>query len=415
MPLYAYKGISNAGKTVTGVKDAESPKMLRQLMRRDGVVVTDVSVSKGGKKTPEQAGAGLNKEVDLGSLLSGVKRKDIVAFTRQLATLLRSGIPLAEALTALFDQTENVRFKSILQEVKTAVNEGSSLGDAMAKHPKAFDDLYVSMCRAGEVSGNLDAVLERLSDFLEAGQALRSKVQGAMVYPLIMVLVGGVIMVILMTAVIPNIVTIFEQQDQALPWNTELLIWGSSVLGGYWYLWLVLTVAGIWLFVNWKKSEAGQPAWHGFVLKLPLFGPLIRKIAVARFARTLGTMLASGVAMLRALDVSKETLGNVILAKVVDDAREAISQGESLAVTLKRSGHFPAVMTHMIAVGERSGKLEEMLTRVADAFDRESENALNQMTKVLEPLMLVGMGLTVAFVVFSILQPIIEMSRQGMG
>lgn len=387
MPLYAYKGVGADGRTINGVQDAESPKSLRAVLRKDGVVVTDVAESKGRKKAGA-SGTGLNKEVSFGDLFGGVKRAEVASFTRQVATLLKAGIPLAETLAAVFDQVDNVRFKDKIGQIKTEVNEGSSFADALFKHPKVFDDLFCSMTRAGEVSGNLDEVLSRLADFMEAGQELRSKVQGAMVYPVIMLLVGAGIMIILMVAVIPNITTIFEQNEQALPWNTELLIWTSHVIGAYWFIWIPALVGGIYLFVAWARSDNGKPVWHQFLLKLPLFGPLVRQVAVSRFARTLGTMLASGVPVLRAIEISKATLGNVILIRVVEDAKESIAQGESIAATLRKSGEFPPMMTHMIAVGERAGQLENMLFRVADTFDREVEHKLDKLTSTLEPLML---------------------------
>ncbi len=416
MPLYAYKGLGADGRTVNGVQNAESPKALRALLRKDGVVVTDCNESKGGKKSAS-AGKGLSKEVSFGDMFgsSGVKKVEVGQFTRQVATLLKAGIPLAETLAATFDQVDNVRLKSVIGQVKTEVNEGSALADSLAKHPKIFDDLFVSMTRAGEVSGNLDTVLSRLADFMESGEELKSKVKSAMVYPIIMLIVGVGIMAVLMIAVIPNITEIFASQNEALPWNTELLIWSADVVGEFWWLLIIVFGGMIYGFRKWSRSEEGQPIWHAFLLKVPLFGPLIRQIAVSRFARTLGTMLASGVTMLRAIDVSKETLGNVVLQDIVDDAKEAIAQGESIAVTLKKSGQFPSMMTHMIAVGERSGQLENMLFRVADTFDREAEHKLDRLTSMLEPLMLVGMGIGVGFVVFSILMPIMDMSKLGTG
>ncbi len=407
MPMYAYKGIGPSGKSLSGVRDADSPKALRQLLRKDGVVVTGYNLSKGGKK--EARGAGLGREVNLGDLLQRVKRAEVAGFTRQLATLLRAGIPLAESLGALFEQVENVKLKSIVGEVRTAVNEGSSLADSLAKHPTVFDDLYVSMVRAGEVAGNLDEVLGRLADFMESSAKLKSKVQGAMIYPVIMMIVGTVIMAILMIAVVPEITRMFEQQDKALSWNTELLIWSADVISGYWWLILILAVAAGVLFRRWSTSEEGQPKWHALVLRIPLVGPLTRQVAISRFSRTLGTMLGAGVPMLRALDTSKDILGNVILMRAVDVARQAVSEGESLAVTLRKSGHFPPAVTHMIAVGERAGELENMLMRVADAYDLEVDTKLNRLTTTLEPVMLVVMGGAVAFVVFSILMPIMDM------
>ena len=226
MPMYAYKGVAPSGKAVTGMRDAESPKTLRQMLRKDGVLVTSFELSKGGKAAKEQNAkkGGLSRDVDLGGLLGGVKKTEIAAFTRQLATLLKAGIPLAESLGALVEQIANVRFKTPLSEVRTAVNEGMSLADALAKHPKLFDELFVSMVRAGEIAGNLDEVLTRLADFLEASQKLKSKVQGAMIYPVVMVVVGTGIMAVLMVKVIPEITSMFTQQGKTLPLNTRFLI-----------------------------------------------------------------------------------------------------------------------------------------------------------------------------------------------
>ena len=409
MPLYAYKGIGTTGKAVTGVRDADSPKALRQLMRKDGVVVTEYDISKGGKKL-QSSNKGLNREVNFGEALSRVSKTEVAAFTRQLATLLRAGIPLAESLAALFDQVEKPKFKAIIGEVRTAVNEGSSLADAMDKHPAVFDSLFVSMVRAGELAGNLDEVLSRLADFMESSAELKSKVQGAMAYPLIMVVVGTIVMAILMVAVVPQITGILAQQGKALAWNTELLIWIAYIVGNYWLPLLGLIVAGFYGFRAWIRSPAGRPVWHRFLLRLPIAGSLTRQVAVSRFARTMGTMLSSGVPMLRSLETARDILGNVILMDVVDTARKAVAEGESLAVTLRRSGQFPAAMTHMVAVGERAGELEAMLMRVSDAYDREVELRLERLTTVLEPLMLVVMGVAVGFVIFSILMPIMDMA-----
>lgn len=413
MAMYAYKGIGPTGKPVSGVKDADSPKGVRALLRKDGVVVTSVELSKGGAKAKTaNTGKGLSKEVDLGAIFGGVKKADIANFTRQLATLLKSGIALAESLGALFEQTDNVRLKVPLGEVRTAVNEGSSFADALAKHPKIFDELYISMVRAGEVAGNLDEVLDRLADFLDSSQKLKSKVQAAMIYPIIMILVGAVIIAIMMVLVIPEITKMFRSQGKTLPWNTRLLIWSAATLRDHFLLILLGWAGAIWGFRRWIKGS-GRPTWHRFLLRVPMVGDLTRKINVARFSRTLATMLSSGVPMLRALDTSKEILGNVILRKAIDDAKQAVTEGESLATTLKRSGQFPSMMTHMVAVGERAGKLEEMLERVAATYENEVDMRLTRLTALLEPLMLVGMGGSVAFIVFSILQPIMSLGSFG--
>jgi general secretion pathway protein F len=415
MPMYAYKGISPSGKTVSGTRDAESPKVLRQLLRKDGVHVTSFDLSRGGKAAQAQNAkkGGLSRDVDLGGLLGGVKKTEIAAFTRQLATLLRSGIPLAESLGALVDQTGNQRFKAQLAEVRTAVNEGTAFADALAKHKKLFDDLFISMVRAGELAGNLDEVLARLADFLESSQKLKSKVQGAMIYPALMVVIGTGIIALLMIKVIPEITKTFSQQGRTLPINTRFLIGLSSFIGANWLAIAGGIAIGAFAFVKWKSSPGGKTVWHRFVLRLPAIGPLVRTISVSRFARTLGTMLQSGVPMLRSLDAAKETMGNVLLQRAIDDAKKAVTEGESLAVTLKKSGQFPPTMIHMTAVGEKAGQLEQMLGRVADAYEAEIETKLSRFISLLEPLMLLGMGIGVAFIVISILQPIMDLGSLG--
>jgi general secretion pathway protein F len=415
MPMYAYKGISPSGKPVTGTRDAESPKVLRQLLRKDGVHITSFDLSKGGKAAQAQNAkkGGLSRDVDFGGLFGGVKKTEISAFTRQLATLLRSGIPLAESLGALVDQTANQRFKAQLSEVRTAVNEGTAFADALAKHKKLFDDLFISMVRAGELAGNLDEVLTRLADFLESSQKLKSKVQGAMIYPALMVVIGTGIIALLMIKVIPEITKTFSQQGRTLPINTRFLIGLSNFIGGNWLLIAGSLAVGGFAFTKWKASPAGKTTWHRLVLRLPALGPLARTINVSRFARTLGTMLQSGVPMLRSLDAAKETMGNVLLQRAIDDAKKAVTEGESLAVTLKKSGQFPPTMIHMTAVGEKAGQLEQMLGRVADAYEAEIETKLSRFIALLEPLMLLGMGMVVAFIVISILQPIMDLGSLG--
>jgi general secretion pathway protein F len=415
MPMYAYKGISPSGKSVSGTRDAESPKALRQILRKDGVHITSFDLSKGGAAAKAQNAkrAGLSREVDLGGLLGGVSKAEIAAFTRQLATLLRSGIPLAESLGALVEQATNQRFKAQLSEVRTAVNEGTALADALAKHKKLFDELFISMVRAGELAGNLDEVLTRLADFLESSQKLKSKVQGAMIYPAIMVFIGTAIITILMIKVIPEITKTFSQQGKTLPLNTRFLIGMSGFIGRNWLLIMVGGTVGSFVFARWKSTPAGKAIWHRFVLRAPGIGPLARTINVSRFARTLGTMLQAGVPMLRSLDAAKQTMGNVVLQGVVDDAKKAVTEGESLAATLKKSGQFPSTMIHMTAVGEKAGQLEQMLSRVADAYESEIDTKLSRFIALLEPLMLLGMGLVVAFIVISILQPIMDLGSLG--
>jgi general secretion pathway protein F len=406
--LYTYKGIAKNGKAVSGVKDADSPKQLRTMMRGDGITVTSSAIAK-GKAVGD--GKGLSKEVNFGNMMASVKRVEVQAFARQLATMLNAGIPLAEGLGALFEQTEGEKFKHIVGEVRTAVNEGSSLADSLAKHEGAFDNLFISMVRSGEMAGNLEEVLSRLADFMESAAKLRAKVKGAMIYPVIMIVVGALIMGVLMIAVVPKITSMFDAQGVQLPLNTRMLIWTSDFLQDHWGKLILFWTASIVGFRRWIRTTSGKKIWHRRVLDMWLVGPLVRQVAVSRFARTMGTMLKAGVPMLKVLDTSKEVLGNVILVEVIEDAKIAIMGGDSLAATLKRSGEFPASLTHMVAVGERSGALEEMLLRVAESHESEVETKLDNLTGMLEPLMLVVMGGSVAFVVFSILMPMMEMQK----
>jgi general secretion pathway protein F len=413
MAMYAFKGVAPSGKQVSGTRDAESPKALRQLLRKDGVHVMSFELSRGGKLAKEQNArkGGLSRDVDLGGLIGGVKKSEIATFTRQMATLIKAGIPLADTLGALVEQIPNMRFKAPVSEVRAAVNEGSALADALAKHPKLFDELFVSMVRAGEVAGNLDDVLIRLSDFLEGSQKLKAKVQSAMIYPLVMLGVGTIIMAVLMIKVIPNITSMFKQQGKTLPINTRMLIWFSDFCLNYWWAAGLGAVGAFLLFMRWRRSKEGRALTDSVTLRLPVLGELARTINVSRFSRTLGTMLASGVPMLRALDTAKQIVANVLIQQAIEDAKRAVTEGESLAVTLKKSGHFPPTMIHMVSVGEKAGQLEQMLGRVADTYDAEVDTKLSRFTALLEPLMLVIMGGGVAFIVFSILQPIMDLGQ----
>ncbi|MDX9722065.1 MAG: type II secretion system inner membrane protein GspF [Myxococcota bacterium] len=408
MPLYEYKGLGANGKAVKGLKDAPNKVALRDALQRTGVYLTE-AIEKGQKQVK---GKGLSREVEINFAI--VSKRDVSLLTRQFATLQRAGIPLVESLTALTDQADKPTLKTVLADVKRKVNEGSSLAAAMGEHPKIFDGMYVNMVRAGESSGNLDIVLERLSDFLDSQVRLRSKVVGAMFYPVIMALVGIVLMAILFTFVIPRVTAIFEQQRKPLPMITKMLLGFADVMSSYWWLFLLLIVAAVWGFTRWRKSKKGKAIWDRLTLKSPVFGSMIRMIAIARFSRTLATLLSSGVPLLKAMDIVKTILGNQTLIEVVETARDNIREGESIAGPLRRSGQFPPIVTHMIAVGERAGKLEEMLNSVAKSYEEQVEAKVAALTTLLEPMMILLMGGAVAFVVFSILLPILQLN-DGFG
>jgi general secretion pathway protein F len=411
MPVFEYNGLTEQGKTVRGIRDAESSKMLRSLLRKDGVYLTEARAAEAGAVAGQEK-TGLAREVDVAALFgfTGVSSQDLAIATRQLATLIGAGIPLVDSLTALVEQIDQPRLKRIMGMVKQKVNEGSSLADALAEHPKVFTELYVNMIRAGESSGALDVVLTRLADFTEAQAQLRSKIIGAMLYPAIMVVVGMVIVGILFIVVIPKVTTIFEDMNVTLPWTTRILIVLSSFARDYWYLVLFGVPALAWGVRLWVRTPGGRAWWDRFQLKAPVFGKLIRMLAISRFAKTLATLLASGVQLLTAMDIVRNIVSNTLLADVIDKAREAIREGESIAAPLKRSGQFPPLVFHMIAIGEKSGQLEEMLQNIAKSYESQVETRVNALTSLLEPVMIVAMGVGVAFIVFSILMPIMQLN-----
>ena len=408
MPVFAYKALDQSGKNVEGLKEADSPRTLRTVLRRDGLFLTEVT----GEKQAKAA----SPEVNVRRWVGGrVKADDVAVATRQLAVLVNAGIPLVDALTALVEQVDHERLKRVLSAVKQRVNEGSSLADALAQHPKAFSTLYVNMIRAGESSGALDVVLFRLADFTESQARLRSKVLGTLTYPAAMLVIGSVIMGILFTVVIPKITKVFEDTKVVLPWTTRFLIGFSTFVHDWWWAIGLLQIAAVYAFLRWRKTPAGRARWDIWVLDAPIFGPLVRQVAVARFSRTLATLLKSGVPLLTSMDIVRNIVGNTRLAAVIEEARESIKEGESIAAPLKRSGEFPPLVYHMVAIGEKSGELEAMLGNVANAYDSQVETKIAALTSLLEPVMIVVMGVAVAFIVFSILMPILQINTIAGG
>lgn len=407
MPAYAYKGLDARGKAVSGVREAETPRTLRQVLRREGIFVTDTNEA----RVKVVKGKGLSKEVDFKSYFDRVRPQDIAVLTRQLATLLKAGIPLSECLQALTEQATSEKLRRTLSDVRAKVNEGTSLGDALEQHSKLFPDLYVNMVRAGETAGNLEHVLKRLAEFMDGQVRLRAKISSALMYPAVMAVVGIGITAMLMVVVVPKITQIFADMGKALPWNTRLLIWTSDITGNYWWLIGALGIAAYFAIRWWKNRPAGRHLLDRLWLRLWVVGPLVRMVAISRFARTLGTMLAAGVPLLRTLEIVRSILGNTVLMKVIDTARDAIREGESIADPLAKSGQFPPVVTRMIAVGERSGQLEGMLETVADAYEMEVELRIQRLTTLMEPLMILLMGGIVGFIVMSILLPILDMNE----
>lgn len=404
MAVFEWHGVTTTGKEVKGVRDAESPKALRALLRKDGILVTKILEESEAREKKA-------REVDFGRYFRRVTSLDVALATRQLATLLKSGVPLVESLSAMIDQIEKPELKTAFTQSRDRINEGSSFAAALEAHPGIFTPLYVNMVAAGEASGTLEQVLSRLADFLESQAKLKNKVTSALAYPAFMLLMGIATVSIMMVVVVPKVTAIFEDFERALPWYTRLLIFVSDVFANYWWLLGGLLVVGFIAFRRWKNTPKGRERWDRFTLDVPLFGPLILMVAVSRFARTLATLLRSGVPLLNAMEITRNVLGNTELMRVIEEARVSIREGESIAAPLKRSKRLPPIVTHMIAVGERSGQLEEMLENVADSYDAQVESKVQTLTSLLEPLLIVLLGSLSGGIAFAILMPLMQINE----
>jgi general secretion pathway protein F len=403
--VFEFRGVEvGSGKQVKGFRDAENPKTLRAALRRDGILLTQATVEAERVKREE-------KKFDPFAFFKRPSARDVSIMTRQLATLVRAGVPLVESVQALTEQVENEQLVRILTQVRESLNAGTSFAKSLEQHPRTFVTLYTNMIAAGEASGTLEAVLERLADFMEGQAKLRGKVAGALAYPALMSVFGIGLVGFLMVAVVPKVTTVFDSLGQALPWYTRLLIWVSNVVGGYWWLLAMIAAAAVFAFRRFKNSPTGKLKWAQFRLRAPLFGKLELLACVARFCRTLATLLASGVQLLPAMEIGRNVLENAKLEGVVNEAILAIRGGENIAEPLKRSRAFPPMVTHMIAVGERTGQLEAMLENVSRSYEADVEVRVTALTSVLEPLIIMILGGMVGFVAFAILMPLIQMNQ----
>ncbi len=407
MPVFEYRGLSAEGKTVTGVIDAESPKVARAKLRRTGVFPIEVvqPAAQAPSEIPTPAKGGVFR------LGSGVRRAEIAGFTRQLSTLISAGLPLMEVLSALLEQAENTELRKVLGAIRESVRGGASLADALEGFPREFSDLYRQMVRAGEASGTLDAILLRLADYLDNQLRLRNRVLSTLAYPLLMLLVSLSILVFLIAFVIPKVTTVFTGLGRALPLPTRLLIGLSDAIRFWGWLAIPAVAAAGWWIRKKITTPQGRERFDRRLLNLPLVGRLFKMTAVARFARTLATLLASGIPLLSAVKIARDVVGNRALARALDESAAAIREGESVAEPLRRSGLFPPLLTHMIAVGEASGELEGMLSKVAEAYDAEVETVVSTLTSLLGPVIILFMGVVVLFIVLAILLPIFEISQ----
>jgi general secretion pathway protein F len=405
MAVYEFRGIEiQSGKSTKGVREADSPKTLRAGLRKEGILLTEATLEKEHRHKTR-------KNIDLFAMLRRASAADIAVVTRQLATLVRAGVPLVDSLAALMEQVEKESLTRVLGQVRQSVNQGISFAKSLEQFPRVFPPLYFNMVAAGEASGTLETVLERLADFMEGQARLKGKVISALAYPVLMTLIGGVVVSVLMVTLVPKVTAIFDNLGQALPWYTQALIFVSGMVADYWWAIIASSVVFWWGFLRWKRTAKGHLIWDTFQIHAPIFGRLNLLVSVARFSRTLSTLLASGVQLLVAMEIGRAVLENVRLETVIGDAIGSIREGESIAEPLKRSGVFPPMVTHMIAIGERTGQLEAMLDNVARAYEADVETKVATLTSLLEPIMIVGLGVSVGFIVMAILMPLMQMSQ----
>lgn len=373
------------GQQVVKNIEADTLASARAQLREQGLFPIDIKEKQGGGGSLD----GLNKML---LRFQKVKLKEMVIFTRQFATMINSGVALLRALNIMVEQAQTEVFKNILGTVRDGVEEGRSLSECLADHPKTFSKLYVSMVAAGEIGGVLDEVLNRLATFMEANAKLIGQLKSAMTYPAVVSVIAGAIFIFLLSFVLPIFKEMFDSMNVQLPAFTSMLIGMSNFVRGYWYLLILGTGGSIYGLITFIKTPFGRSWFDNVMLKAPVFGNIIRKVAVARFTRTLGTLLRSGVPLMTALEITQDTAGNVHIAAGISKVREAVSEGEGMTKPLEQTKLFPPMVTQMIAIGEESGNVDAMLSKVADFYDEEVEQAVKALTSLLEPMMMVLIG-----------------------
>ncbi|MGM0442114.1 MAG: type II secretion system F family protein [Elusimicrobiota bacterium] len=402
MPIFTYQAKTPSGNTVEGEMEVNSKGTVVDRLRDKRMIVLEVK---------EKKESSVKEIFDKINPFSGkVKGKDLVIFSRQLSTMVSAGVPIVQGLSILSRQIENPYFKEIVEELTEDIESGEAIAVAMEKHPDAFNDLFINMVKAGELGGILDIILERLADYLEGASELKGKVKSAMVYPAVISFIATAVTIFLLVVIIPTFAEVFESFGQELPLPTQLLLNFSAFLRSYilyMILGLVLIVVG---FLRYYKTESGNKKIDTILLKLPLFGILLKKVSIARFTRTFGTLVKSGVPILEALETVAKTSGNKVIEGAVLDARESIREGEKIADPLQESGVFPPMVMQMISVGEETGNLDLMLTKIADFYDSEVDAAIDGLTSMIEPIIIVAMGLAIGAIVIAMFLPIFEMS-----
>lgn len=397
MGIFSYRATTTDGAIVEGVIEAADEKDAVDRLKNSGVIPLKIT-------TPRE---GIGKR-----FLRKSSKGDILTFTTELSALLSAGLPLDRSLNILSDISESGEMKNIVKSVLKSIREGSSFSDALSKHPRAFPKLYVNMIRAGEAGGVLDVVLDKLNEFLESSQELKDHVFSAMIYPVILLLTGGFSIIVLLVYVLPKFSTIFSEMHVALPLSTQIIISVSNALSAYWWV-LLACAAGAWvLFRNYTRSEAGRYSWDSF--KIKMMGEVIRKIETARFTRTLGTLLKSGVPLLQALHNSKDVISNQVIASAIDGVAKGAKEGKGIAAPLATADVFPPLALSMIKVGEETGQLDTMLLKVAETYEKSLKISIKRFVSFVEPAMILAMGVIIGFIVVSMLMAIFSITNLPM-
>jgi type IV pilus assembly protein PilC len=403
MPIYVWEGINAAGEKTKGELNAVDGATAKAMLQKKRINVTKL------KPKPKD----ISEYIPF--LAPKVKQTDVVIFTRQMSTLIDSGLPLIQGLDALARQQENPKFAEILTQIKTDVETGSTFAEALKKHPKLFDRLYTNMVAAGEMGGVLDSVMARLAAYMEKAQRLKRKVKGAMTYPAIVLGISIGVLSIILIFVIPVFEKMFKEFGHALPAPTQMVIDVSNFVKSYILLILLLLGGLVFLFKKYYSTEKGRTQVDRLLLRAPIFGPLLRKVAVAKLTRTLGTLIVSGVPIIEALNVAAGTAGNKIVEDAIIKVKNSVTEGKTIAQPLEESGIFPAMVIQMISVGETSGALDKMLTKVADFYDEEVDTAVDALTSMIEPLMIVFLGGTIGTIIIAMYLPIFKMAGAVSG
>jgi type IV pilus assembly protein PilC len=404
MPTFAYRGITARGGQVSAEITAPDERTAARQLRSQGITVQSLTT-----KRAVGAGVGVARLPVIGRFFGRVRSKDLSVFTRQFATMISAGLPLVQCLQALGLQAERKPFQDIIARVAADVEAGSTLSEAMARHPRVFDELYVNLVHVGEIGGVLDTMLARLAVYLEKADALRHRVQMAMAYPILVLVVAVLVVTGLLIFVVPIFASFFAQSGAPLPGPTRMVIAFSNFIRDFW--WVVIAAAlGIYFgFRAWYRTDAGRAAVDRFLLRVPIFGPLLRKIAVARFTRTLSALIIGGVPILDALRITAKTAGNRIVELAVLESRERVAAGQTLAEPLRNSKVFPAMVIQMVSVGEQTGALDNMLAKVADYYEDEVDVAVAGLTALIEPIMIVFLGIVVGGIVIAMYLPIFKL------